>query len=233
VSFVSHPTRPGSALSLAAAVVALSLAATGGIGGLLPGVVLVVLGYLALTAASTLRLDDGNRTLGSLLLAAGVGLSLGGVAVGTLRAETLPSGLVVAAGLIGVALVGAGLAPVPRVTILTPRRFVSAGTAALVVCVVLGGLFGQPEALSLLAATAAVVVAWDAGDQAISLGEHVGRRARTWPVELGHAGATAAYGAVVVAATFGVTRLHVTNVPLLGLLLLLVGAVALLVALSN
>lgn len=233
MSFVSHPTRPGSALSLAAAVLALSLAATGGIGGLLPGVVLVVLGYLALTAASTLRLDGGNRTLGSLLLAAGVGLSLGGVAVGTLGAETLPSGLVVAAGLLGVALIGAGLAPVPRVTILTPRRFVSAGTAALVVCVVLGGLFGQPEALSLLAATAAVVVAWDAGDQAISLGEHVGRRARTWPVELGHTGATAAYGAVVVAATFGVTRLHVTNVPLLGLLLLLVGAVALLVALSN
>ncbi|SFF77958.1 hypothetical protein SAMN04488063_0255 [Halopelagius inordinatus] len=234
MTFVSHPTRFGSVLSLGLAVVAVALVASGGDGG--PGVSLglavglVCLGTLAMASAAGVGGDDGYRSLEAVLLVVGVGLSLAGVGFGTLEAETLPLRIVLAAGLLGVSLLGAGLAPAPAVR---PRHLVGVGTGVLVVAVVLAGLMTEVGSLSLLSAMAAVVVAWDAGENAVSLGEHVGRRARTWPVELGHTGASASYGTVVVAATFGVTELNVTDVPLTALLLLLGGAVALLVALSN
>lgn len=234
MTFVSHPTQVGSVLSLAVAVCAVVLVAPGGDAGLglslAAAVGFVCLGTLAMAAAASVGGDGGRRSLEAILLAVGVGLSAVGVGFGTFEAEVLPLRIVLAAGLLGVSLLGAGLAPVPGIR---PRHLVSAGTGVLVVFVVLAGLMTQVGALALLAAMAAVVVAWDAGEQAISLGEHVGRRARTWPVELGHTGASASYGAVVVAATFGVTQLNVTDVPLTALLLLLGGAVALLVALSN
>ncbi|MFC6826999.1 DUF7519 family protein [Halopelagius fulvigenes] len=232
MTYLSYPTRVGSAASLAAAVGAVLLVLPDGAGSMLSlgaAFVLVLLGALAARAAANVR-GDGSRSLGAVLLAVGAGLTVGGVGVGVLGAETLPNRLIVAAGLLGVCLLGAGLAPVPRVR---PRRLVSAGSGALVVCVLLTGLMTGVEALQMLAATAATVVAWDAGENAVSLGEHVGRRARAWPVELGHSGATAAYGAAVVVAAFGVSELNVTDVPLVGLLLLLGGAVALLLALSN
>lgn len=232
MTFLSYPTRVGSAVSLAAAVGAMALVVPDGAGSVLSlaaAVGLVLLGAVAARAAANVR-GGGSRSLGAVLLAVGAGLAVAGVGVGVLAVETLPHRIVVAAGLLGVCLLGAGLAPMPGVR---PRRLVSAGSGALVVCVLLAGLMTAVEALPMLAATAATVVAWDAGENAVSLGEHVGRRARAWPVELGHSGATAAYGAAVVGAAFGVSELNVTDVPLVGLLLLLGGAVALLLALSN
>lgn len=231
MTHLAHPTRVGSALSLAAGVGAVALVAPADVSAfsLAAALALALLGAGAMRVAANAR-GDGRQSVGAVLLAVGVALAVSGVAVGALGVEALPYRLVVVAGVLGVAVLGGGLAPAPAIR---PRRLVSAGSGLLVVCVLLAGLMTEAGTLPILAATAATVVAWDAGEQAVSLGEHVGRRARAWPVELGHSGATAAYGAAVVGAAFGVSELNVTDVPLVGLLLLLGGAVALLVALSN
>ncbi|MDS0295933.1 DUF7519 family protein [Halogeometricum luteum] len=235
---VAHPTRPGGALALLAAVAvvgAVTSDATGGTGGGLlggvpvAGLALSLLGVAGLVAAAGVR-RRGHPLLGGLLLLAGAGVGVAGVAAATTGGEALPARLVAGAGVLGVGLVGAGVAP------LRSNRagaLVTVGAAALTVAVVLAGLLTEAGATPLLAAMVAAVVAWDAGERAVSLGEQVGVAARTWPVEVGRTAATAGYGALVVAATLGVRGMGVTDVPLLGLLLLLCAAVASLVALSN
>ncbi|ELZ30944.1 hypothetical protein C474_10796 [Halogeometricum pallidum JCM 14848] len=236
---VAHPTRPGGVLAVLAAV--LVVAAVTGSGaadsagaGPLAGVPLVglglsLLGVAGLVAAAAVR-RRGHAVVGGLLLLAGAGGVVAAVAATATGAEALSERLVTGAGVAGVALVGAGVAP------LRSNRaggLVTVGAAVLTVSVVLAGLLTETGATPLLVAMVAAVVAWDAGERAVSLGEQVGVAARTWPVEVGRTAATAGYGVVVVAATLGVRGMGVTDVPLVGLLLLLCAAVALLVALSN
>jgi hypothetical protein len=222
------PTRLGSVLAVALAASAVAIVAPAA--RTARGLGLVLVGVALLWVASTATRRENSPITALLLTVLGVVAAVGGTVLGVVRVDALSVQLVLGSGLVGISLLGAGLAPV-RTT--DARHVVSAGVGALVVCVVLAGLLTDVGALALLGSMAAVVVAWDAGDHAISLGEHVGRRARTWPVELTHTGVTATYGVVVVAAATVVYEANVTDVPLVGLLLLLGGAVALLVALSD
>lgn len=233
---VSQPTRPGGVLAVLVGVAVVAVvapptdgAATFGVSVELLGVGLELLGFALLVAAAAARRRD-HGVVGRLFALAGIVVAVGGLAAVLVGAETLVNRLVVAAGVAGVGLLGAGVAPLQSKR---ARGFVTTGAAALSVAVVLSGVLTDASVLSLLGAMVATVVAWDAGEQAVSLGEQVGVRARTWPVELGHATATAGFGVAVVAATLGVREANVTGLPLAGLLLLLVAAVALLVALSN
>lgn len=87
------------------------------------------------------------------------------------------------------------------------------------------------EPLPLLASLAAAVVAWDAGEQAINLGEQLGRNARTWSVEVSHTAGTTAFGGLAIGAAMTIHRADVTGLPIESLLLLLAAAVVLMVAL--
>ena len=125
-------------------------------------------------------------------------------------------------GLVAVVSLGFGLRPVRQ---RTARRFVSASLAALVVGVVLSGVFHRTSAVVLLTATVGAVVAWDVAENGISLGEQLRTDAETRRVELVHAGSSAGFGAVLV---FGATVLYErggTTLPLGVLLLLVAGAV--------
>ncbi|WP_220173470.1 hypothetical protein, partial [Halopelagius longus] len=108
MTFLSYPTRVGSAASLAAAVGTVALVAPDGASALslAAAVALVVLGALAARTAVNVSGDGGigRKSLGAILLAVGAGLAVGGVGVGVLAAETLPHRLVVASGLLGVCL---------------------------------------------------------------------------------------------------------------------------------
>ncbi|MDS0297365.1 hypothetical protein NDI76_01230 [Halogeometricum sp. S1BR25-6] len=237
---VAHPTRPGGALAVLAAVVVVVVvtgaptgAATGGLLAVadvpVAGLGLSLLGVAGLVAAAGVR-RRGHPLVGGLLLLAGAGAVVAGVGAAATGTATLPERLVAGAGVAGVSLVGAGVAPLRSNR---ASALVTVGAAALTVAVVLAGLLTDAGATPLLAAMVAAVVAWDAGERAVSLGAQVGVAARTWSVEVGRTAATAGYGALVVAATLGVRGMGVTDVPLLGLLLLLCAAVASLVALSN
>lgn len=233
---VEQPTRPGGVLAVLAAVVVVGVVTSGGgamfatgVESVELGVGLELVGVALLGAAAALR-RRGRDVVGGLLLLAGAGAALGGVVAVAGGGGTMAERLVAITGVAGLGVVGAGVAPLRSNR---ARGVVTAGAAVLTLAVVLGGVLTDIEALPLLGAMVATVVAWDAGERAVSLGEQVGVRARTWPVEVGRTAATAAYGAAVVAVTLVVREMNVTDVPLVGLLLLLCGTVAVLVALSN
>lgn len=221
-----RPTRVASGLAVLAAAGAVAAVAT------LPGqraAILVALVAVAGIAAGDVFVRTDDTAVGWGLVCGGVVLAVASLGIGvgfttgyTPRAELLP-------GLIGVVLVGIGVLGLERVP---SRRLVSAGVAFVLSGIVLSGLVRGAQAPGLLAGAAAAVVAWDAGEHAIGLGEQLGREARTWPVELVHVastglvGASAGAGALVLAGLVGTRR-----VPLVGLVAMLAAALVLLVAL--
>lgn len=101
-----------------------------------------------------------------------------------------------------------------------------AGGTGLFAGVLLGGVAGAPPEPMLVAA-AGTVVAWDVGENALTLGDQLGRAARTERAELVHAAGSTAVAAVGAALAYlafvGVDR----GQPSMALVLLLLGAVLL------
>lgn len=155
-------------------------------------------------------------------------LGAGLVVVAILRGETLANprhSIELVPGLVGMALLGLGVRPVRK---RFARRFVSAGLAVMVVGVALVGVFEAAGPLRLLGATAAAIAAWDVAEHGIGLGEQLRTDAETRAVELVHAGATSAYGAVIVGVGLLVYEHGATGLSLGALVLLLSAAVTLL-----
>jgi len=85
---------------------------------------------------------------------------------------------------------------------------------------VTGATAAAPSGL-LLTSVAAMVVAWDVGQNAIGVGEQLGRNAPTWRVELVHAAASTAVAALVAGVAYAVFLAGTGGQPVLALLLLL------------
>lgn len=226
-SVTRRPTAVSSGIAVVAALVAVGLLGTTDVQRLALGVDAAGIVVLALGGAAWHR---GHRVVGGLVALAGVGLSLASVGVVVLQGETVSERVEIAPGLLGALFVACGVLPLWR---RFARTFVSVGAAFVVLTIGLTGLVHGAEMLPLLGSFTATVVAWDAGEQAINLGEQLGVDARTWPVEVGHSGATALYGCLAVAAAVGFHDLDVTGVPLVGLFALFGAAVLLLVGLYN
>ncbi|WP_435064610.1 DUF7519 family protein [Halobaculum sp. EA56] len=131
-----------------------------------------------------------------------------------------------AAGLaaVGVALVAVG-------TLVGSRRVLGAGAVSLVAGVlVAGGLAGAGPG-PLLTGGIAAALSWDLGEHAIGLGEQLGRETDVTRNLATHAAASLAVGAVAGAVTFGVYVAAAGGQPVVALVFLLVGAVALVSAL--
>lgn len=75
------------------------------------------------------------------------------------------------------------------------RRLVGYGTVTGVAAVAVAGFFGAPT-VSLVAATLAAVLAWDAARYGIAIGEQLGRNAATADVEAAHTMLNAAVGSI-------------------------------------
>lgn len=176
-----------------------------------------------------IRLARSNHRLVGGLLGAG---GLGGLAVAFSRLGrgSLAQQLEFYPGIIGLLVLTVGLAPAYRKY---ERLYVTAGTALVFVSVVTAGVVQSATVWDLLAGGVATVVAWDLGEQAINLRNHVGGDARTWPVEFTHAGAAAAVGAGAMFLAIFVRNANVEGVPLAGLGVMLGAAVVLTTALYN
>jgi len=87
-------------------------------------------------------------------------------------------------GLSRIAAVAAGL------WVTESRTWVSIGAASLILSILLSGSLGTPTEL-LLISMVATVVAWDVGQNAISLGEQMGRHSTTRRNEIIHGSASA------------------------------------------
>lgn len=224
---LDRPTVPGALASVIVAVVAVALLLDD------PGqwqALLVEVVGLALCAGAVVAWRRGSKVGGLLAGVAGVTL----VAVGVVLAVTLPEvmtqRLELLPGLLGLPLLLAGLLPLRSGR---ERTLITAGAALLFVTVVTSGVVRGASEVRLLVAGIAVVVAWDLGEQAVSLGGQVGRRARSHRAELAHASGSLVAGAAILAATLGVAALDVQGLSLTGFAVLLVAAFALVVAMRH
>ena len=139
---------------------------------------------------------------------------------------------VIAAGPEGALLGGIGVPLVLAGVVFGWRRAVTIGAFVVFAGVVLAGVREAPPE-GLLVGTAAVVLAWDLGENAIGLGEQLGRAARTRRAEITHAALATLVGVVAVALGYAVFRLATGGQPLAALVFLLAAAIALLEALRD
>lgn len=154
-----------------------------------------------------------ERTPSRSGVALAAGAALGATAA--LALAGVPTGA--AAGAVGAAVLlfsaGAGV-----------RRGVDWGALVLFGAVVFAGVGGARPA-PLLAAMVGTVVAWDAADTAVSLGEQLGAEARTRRAALTHVGISTLVGTGGAAVGYGVFRLAGGGRPASALVVLLAGAV--------
>ena len=142
-----------------------------------------------------------------------------------LVAATLTSQSAVAPAAVGVLLLGVGLYR-------ASRRFVTTGSAALFLAVLLAGVRGGvPEAVLL--AALATVLAWDTADHALGVGEQLGREADSSRLVLVHAATTLLVGVFGSAVCYAAYLAVGGGQPVSAVVLLLLGAVALVAALRG
>jgi len=111
------------------------------------------------------------------------------------------------------------------------RGLLTLGSTLIVAGVLVAGVEGAPTHL-VLGGVVAGVLAWDVGQNAIELGEQLGREAGTARTELLHAGASAAVGLATAGLGYGVYLVGVGGRPVAAVALLLFAAAALVAALS-
>ena len=230
-----HDARPapaGAVLAVAAAVVGVAVVANTEAQLLAIGTEVVAVA--ALGAGAELR-ERGRRgglaaPAGWLLLLVGVGAAVAALALAVVEPDRLSRQLELVPGLIGVTLLALGVRPASDRRIRS-RYLVGAGAAFVVIAAFTSGVIYGAGRTSLLVATALAVLAWDAGEQAVSLGEQVGRRAETAAVTLVHVGASAVVGVAAVALAGGIYAVNVTGASLFALVLLLGAAIVLSAAL--
>ncbi|WP_336360978.1 DUF7519 family protein [Haladaptatus sp. ZSTT2] len=111
--------------------------------------------------------------------------------------------------------------------ILRGRRVaVTLGAGVLFVALLLAGVSGLSIPLTLFG-IGATVLAWDVGENAIGLGEQLGRNAPTKRAQLVHAGGSVAVVALVGVLGYVVYLMAMTTNSLTALVLLLIGALVL------
>lgn len=157
---------------------------------------------------------------GPARLSAGLAIGAAGVAV---AASGTPSAAPI--GLVGVLLVGTGVVRGSRASVTLGALLAFGG-------VILGGLAGAPPE-SILVGIAAAVLAWDLGEQAINVGEQLGRAAPTRRSELAHAANSTLVAVAAIAVGYGLFLVAAGGQPVSALVVLLAAGLTLAAALRD
>ncbi|WP_439025435.1 DUF7519 family protein [Haloarchaeobius sp. DT45] len=186
------------------------------------GVALVTVGlWVAWRWTRLLGLVVGS--LGVLLVGAAIVFAWTGVDRATVFATVVPA-------LVGALLVTIALAPGRgRRT----RTLLKVGSGFVFLAVLVAGVTRQASFDALLLAGVAAVLAWDAGETAVNVGEQLGQEPTTWPVESVHLLGTALVGAITVGVGRVARGLGTPGLPLTQFALLLVAIVVLTAALHE
>lgn len=152
-------------------------------------------------------------------LSAGLAIAAAGVSV----AAAGPAGAPL--GALGVVLIAAGV-------LRGARAAVTVGALLAVGGVLAAGLASAPVP-GLLVGTAAAVLAWDLGEQAINVGEHLGRVASTRRLELVHAANGTLVAVAGIAVGYGIFLVAAGRQPVPALVVLLAAGLALAAALRD
>lgn len=221
-----RPARTSSALAVvvaAAVILVLSgprIATAQWVGAELAGLAVVALGALAARR--------GHRTVGIAVGLVGTVVCVGAIAGFAAGTAALSETLELLPAFLGLAVLTAALVPVRGDG---SRLLVKAGSAGLFAAVVLAGLFQSAGLTLLLVAAVGSIVAWDAGEHAIGVGEQLGARASTWRCELPHIAATALVGVLGALTIFAVRGVANDSLSLPAFAMVFVAMVLLTVAL--
>lgn len=123
-----------------------------------------------------------------------------------------------AAGILGLTVLATGVA-------YGYRGLVDAGGLGLLLSTILVG-FASIEYVALLSAVS-TVVAWDVGNNAIDVGEQLGREAETQRIELLHAGSTTVVGLLTAGVSYAIYQTASSGQPVTAVFFLLLAALAL------
>lgn len=151
-----------------------------------------------------------------------------GIAFGTIVLLLLvSSGItpVVGPGLFGLGAVVLGLRR-------RSRLLLTIGVGGLIVGIVVVGLLGA-RPVPLLVATIAVVLTWDASENAITVGERLGRAAQTWPIEIVRVVGTTVVAVLIAGFATLVFQLSINSASPVALVVLLLAGVVLTIGLRN
>jgi hypothetical protein len=156
------------------------------------------------------------------LLSTALAITAAAIAAGT-SALASTTGLAVGAGGFLVVLLG---------VLRGSRRAITLGSTALLIAALVGGL-GADAPYLLLPGVIATVLAWDLGEQAINVGEQLGRGAETTQLEATHAAGSTVVAVGAGGLGYGIYLLSSGGQPVTALVFLLLAAVVLTSALRN
>lgn len=172
----------------------------------------------------------GYTISGGCVTLLGCAGALGAVAFALSTAQGFAGLIVTIPGVVGVFVLGLALVPVRGSG---SRTLVKVGTGAAFVAVLAAGLFRLAPLRTLLVAGTGTVVAWDAGERAINVGEQLGRVAATRRTEAVHAVGSLLVGGVAVGTGSVVAGVGSPGLPLAALAALLVSVLLLTAALHG
>ncbi|WP_435317341.1 DUF7519 family protein [Haloarchaeobius sp. TZWSO28] len=225
VSVTYRPTMLSTVVAVVAALASLSLVGVARDSTMLLGAAGVGLFTLGLWVAWrwTRLLGFVVSSLGVPLVGAAIVFAWTGVGRATVFATVAPA-------LLGALLVAIGLAPGRGKR---TRTLLKAGSGFVFLAVLVAGVTKQASFDSLLLAGVAAVVAWDAGETAVNVGEQLGQEPTTWPVESVHLFGTLVVGAITVGLGRVAQGLGTPGLPLTQFAFLLVAVVVLTAALHE
>lgn len=223
VEFARRPTQISSLLALVAAGSAAGLLTETIIQRRLLAVALV--GVVAVGIGGRLHADTG-RPSGIVLGSVGTLLVAVAAAAALAVPPQLGDRLTLLPGILGLWVLVVALVPIRAGW---SRRLVTLGTGLLFVGILMAGVLRVASSPILVVAAAATILAWDAADNAVSLGHQVGanKGTATARAEVAHLGASSAVGVGAAGIVVGLAWLGVDGLPFAALIALLVAGLLL------
>jgi hypothetical protein len=156
-------------------------------------------------------------------LSAVLGVAFGGLVVVVLAVSATT--LAVVPGLVGGGMIAVGVSRCSRAAI-------TVGTVGLLAGIVLSGVLGARPTI-VLVTTITATLAWDASQNAITVGTRLGRTAETHRVEIVHIAMTAVVTTITAGSGYVIAQVSVGSLSPAALVTLLLAAVTLTAALRS
>lgn len=225
-SFVPRPTLTSGAVSIGLGAIAVGLPAGTAVQRLLLAAAVVGVAGFALGGRRWQRNGDG---IGVVVSLCGCLLLLVTVRYAMVQPSRISHRLEVVPGIVGLWILGSALLPL---RFRWSRVLVDVGAGALFVSVLTSGILLGASTATLVVAAAATILAWDAAENAVSLGGQVGADAAadSRRAELVHVGVSTGVAGSIVVVVLGVASIGADGLPLAALVALLVASVVLTLA---
>lgn len=214
-SLVKQPTYAGSTLAVIAAACVTGVLASQPIQMSIAGVEAV--GALLLLGSGLVR-RRGHHVVGSVLVIGGCGLVCLSLGLSVLAPAGVFERIAFLGGAVALASVTLGVFPVKQSWAPGLNGF----AAVLFSCSLVSlAWISAPSGLQILLGVGLTIVSWDMAEHAITLGDDVGRSARTYPVTGVHFIGSLGVGLLAGVVAVVVSRVALPAVPIAALALLL------------